>query len=263
MLTWDDWGGYDDDVKTPVVEYTPDNAYGPRVPLLMFGELVKQTIDSRWCGHASVPRTAIDLLGLPALGVPRVDQAPGLVDLVDLSRKPIPAPPAYGAPIAVPPAPNPPVAPKPPPPYTTASPSLVARSSCATGARCRRPTTRRSRNSPIHRAAARRASLRAGASAMALGHRPAFAQFRVRHAAPARSASQSAAALCLPACTFSRACACASLVRPRASTSAPALRHLARRLCIRRGGDSQPALCRRSLSHGHLRRGRPVNCVGG
>jgi phospholipase C len=25
MLTWDDWGGYDDHVKTPVLEYTPDN----------------------------------------------------------------------------------------------------------------------------------------------------------------------------------------------------------------------------------------------
>ncbi len=40
MLTWDDWGGYDDHVKTPVLEYTPDNvqlALGPRVPLLMFG----------------------------------------------------------------------------------------------------------------------------------------------------------------------------------------------------------------------------------
>jgi phospholipase C len=36
MLTWDDWGGWDDHVATPAVEYTPDNvqlAYGPRVPL--------------------------------------------------------------------------------------------------------------------------------------------------------------------------------------------------------------------------------------
>jgi hypothetical protein len=111
-----------------VHEYTPDNvqlAYGPRVPLLMFGGLVKPTIDSRWCGHASVPKTAIDLLGLPALGVPRVDQAPSLVDLVDRSREPSPAPPAYGTPLSVPPAPSPPVAPKPPPPYPTATPSPV------------------------------------------------------------------------------------------------------------------------------------------
>ena len=52
MLTWDDWGGWDDHVKTPAVEYTPDNvqlAYGPRVPLLLFGGHVKPGIDSRWC----------------------------------------------------------------------------------------------------------------------------------------------------------------------------------------------------------------------
>ena len=73
MLTWDDWGGYDDHVKTPALEYTPDNvqlALGPRVPLLMFGGPVKPGIDSRWCSHVSIPKTAIDLLGLPALGVP-------------------------------------------------------------------------------------------------------------------------------------------------------------------------------------------------
>jgi hypothetical protein len=38
-------------VKTPVLEYTPDNvqlALGPRVPLLMFGGQVKPGIDSRW-----------------------------------------------------------------------------------------------------------------------------------------------------------------------------------------------------------------------
>ena len=73
MLTWDDWGGYDDHVKTPVLEYTPDNvqlAFGPRVPLLMFGGPVKPGIDSRWCSHVSLPKTAIQLLGLPALGIP-------------------------------------------------------------------------------------------------------------------------------------------------------------------------------------------------
>jgi hypothetical protein len=66
MLTWDDWGGYDDHVKTPVLEYTPDNvqlAYGPRIPLLIFGGHVKPGIDSRWCGHASITKTAVELLG--------------------------------------------------------------------------------------------------------------------------------------------------------------------------------------------------------
>jgi hypothetical protein len=128
MLTWDDWGGYDDHVNTPVLEYTPDNvqlAYGPRVPLLMFGGQVKPGIDSRWCGHASVTKTAIDLLGLPALGVPRVDTAPSLADLVDPARAPSPAPPAYGSAVQVPPAPDPPVPPRPAPAPPVATPAPV------------------------------------------------------------------------------------------------------------------------------------------
>jgi hypothetical protein len=128
MLTWDDWGGYDDHVTTPVLEYTPDNvqlAYGPRVPLLMFGGAVKRTIDNRWCGHASLPKTAIDLLGLPALGVPRADQAPSLADLVDSSGPAGAPPPAFGTAVTVPPAPSPPVAAKPPPPPPTGKPVAV------------------------------------------------------------------------------------------------------------------------------------------
>ena len=118
MLTWDDWGGYDDHVKTPALEYTPDNvqlALGPRVPLLMFGGAVKPGIDSRWCSHVSIPKTAMQLLGLPALGVPRLDDDAGLADLVDASQTPNPAPPAYGSTLNLPPAPNPPIAPHPTP----------------------------------------------------------------------------------------------------------------------------------------------------
>jgi hypothetical protein len=128
MLTWDDWGGYGDHVKTPALEYTPDNvqlAYGPRVPLLIFGGLVKPRIDSRWCGHASVPKTAIDLLGLPPLGVPRVDQDPGLADLIDPSRQPNPTPPPYPSALDTPPPPSPPVASRPAPPPPVANPSPV------------------------------------------------------------------------------------------------------------------------------------------
>src|SRR5262249_36090233 len=76
LLTWDDWGGFDDHVRPPVTEYTPDNvqlAYGPRVPLLVFGGQVKPGIDSRWCSHVSITKTVLQLLGLPKLGVPRVD----------------------------------------------------------------------------------------------------------------------------------------------------------------------------------------------
>ncbi len=120
LLTYDDWGGWDDHVATPVTEYTPDNvqlAFGPRVPLMMFGGHVRPGIDSRWCSHVSLPKTAIQLLGLPDLGVPRLDADPGLADLVDAAVT-NPAPPAYGAAITQPPPPNPtpPVRPLPPPP---------------------------------------------------------------------------------------------------------------------------------------------------
>jgi Phosphoesterase family len=128
MLTWDDWGGYDDHVKTPVLEYTPDNVQlvlGPRVGLLMFGGAVKPGIDSRWCSHVSIPKTAMQLLKLPALGVPRLDQDPGLADLVDPSRQPNPTPPAYGTALNLPPAPNPPIASRQPPPPPTTKPVPV------------------------------------------------------------------------------------------------------------------------------------------
>jgi hypothetical protein len=132
MLTWDDWGGYDDHVATPNVEtdlHGVQLAYGPRVALLMFGGRVKPGIDHRWSSHVAIPRTALQLLGLPPLGVTRVDQDPGLVDLVDTtaptSRLPImPSPPRYGTTIAQPnpPQPAPAPAPLPPPPVTSPTP---------------------------------------------------------------------------------------------------------------------------------------------
>lgn len=127
MLTWDDWGGFDDHVATPVTEYTPDNvqlAFGPRVPLLMFGGYVKPGIDSRWCSHVSIPKTAIQLLGLPDLGVPRVDRDGGLADLVDPHAPPTAPPPAYQQPIDILKPPDPPRAPNtlPPPPQGAPSP---------------------------------------------------------------------------------------------------------------------------------------------
>lgn len=126
LLTWDDWGGWDDHVATPNVEHTPDGmqlAYGPRVPLIIFGGSVKPGIDSRWSNHASIPKTVMQLLGLSKLGVDRVDNDPGLADLVDPALH-NPAPPAYGAKITLPPPPQP--APKPnplpAPPVATSSP---------------------------------------------------------------------------------------------------------------------------------------------
>jgi hypothetical protein len=129
LLSWDDWGGYDDHVATPNLEHTPDGvqlAYGPRVPLLMFGGRVKPGIDSRWCSHVTQGRTALQLLGLPPLGVPRLDDDPGLADLVDLTpRAPIaPTPPPHGSTVTQPTPPNPTPAPHPlpPPPSATSQP---------------------------------------------------------------------------------------------------------------------------------------------
>ncbi|MDT0264621.1 alkaline phosphatase family protein, partial [Jatrophihabitans lederbergiae] len=85
LLTWDDWGGWDDHVPTPDVEHTPDGvqlAYGPRVPLLMFGGRVRAGVESRWTSHVSIGKTALELLGLPALGVPRLVDAVSLTALV-------------------------------------------------------------------------------------------------------------------------------------------------------------------------------------
>jgi hypothetical protein len=127
MLTWDDWGGYDDHVATPEVEFTPDGvqlAYGPRVPLLMFGGHVRPGIDSRWCSHVSVPKTVLQLLGLPNLGVPRLDNDAGLADLVAGSVS-NPPPPAFGSKITLPPPPSPAPQPRPLPPSPVTKPVAV------------------------------------------------------------------------------------------------------------------------------------------
>ena len=103
ILTWDDWGGYADSVPTPDVETAVDALHpdgfqvigGSRIPLIMFGGKVVQGIDSRWHSHACIPKTIIDLLGLPPLGVPRVDTAVSLADRVDPTSA-RPTPPAHG-----------------------------------------------------------------------------------------------------------------------------------------------------------------------
>jgi hypothetical protein len=123
ILTWDDWGGYTDHILTPQIEVVPDAIHpggfavigGSRIPLLMFGGAVQQGIESEWHSHATVVKTVIDLLGLPAFGVDRVDTAPTLANRVSTSGRP--APPKLGEPITQPPEPNPPIQPTPPTPY--------------------------------------------------------------------------------------------------------------------------------------------------
>jgi hypothetical protein len=133
MLTWDDWGGYDDHVTTPNVETDLGGiqlAYGPRVPLLMFGGRVKPGIDHRWSSHVAIPKTALQLLHLPPLGVPRVDHDPGLADLIDTTtpaaKLPIMStPPRFGTTITQPKPPKPTPKPVPPPPPPVARPTPV------------------------------------------------------------------------------------------------------------------------------------------
>ena len=69
-------------------------------------------------GSVKVLVQVLDLLGLPPLGVPRLDDAPTLADLVDAKAKPAVTPPAYGTTITqpTPPSPIPTPTPVPPPP---------------------------------------------------------------------------------------------------------------------------------------------------
>ena len=124
ILTWDDWGGYADHVSTPNAETVIDALHpggfqligGTRIPMLVFGGQVKQGIDTHWHSHAVIPKTVIDLYGLPAFGVPRVDSSASLAGRVDatLSR---PAPPAFGSAIVQPPPPIPTPKIQPPSPW--------------------------------------------------------------------------------------------------------------------------------------------------
>jgi hypothetical protein len=89
----------------------------------MFGGHVRAGIDSRWCSHVSIPKTAMQLLGLPPIGVARLDDDPGLGDVVDCAMAPTPPPPAYRTNVNLPAAlnPTPPQQPLPPPPAQTRS----------------------------------------------------------------------------------------------------------------------------------------------
>jgi hypothetical protein len=125
ILTWDDWGGYADHVAVPCIETVPDSLHpggfqifgGSRIPLIMFGGPVEQGIDNAWHSHASIPRTVIDLFGLPPIGIPRVDLAPSLAHRVATGTL-RPVPPAAGSTIVQPAPPVPAPSPVAPPPWT-------------------------------------------------------------------------------------------------------------------------------------------------
>jgi hypothetical protein len=124
ILTWDDWGGYADHLVTPESELVPDALHGggfqviggSRIPLVLFGGRVRQGVDNQWRSHASIPKTIIDLFGLKAFGVPRVDTAISLVGRISPASGG-PQPPAFGTAIVQPKPPQPTPAPVPPPPF--------------------------------------------------------------------------------------------------------------------------------------------------
>ena len=82
ILTWDDWGGYADRFlprdRDRSRRVAPERFPGDR-RLADPADHVRQQgrpgHRSRWHSHASIPKTIIDLLGLPPIGVPRVDTA--------------------------------------------------------------------------------------------------------------------------------------------------------------------------------------------
>src|SRR5262249_36967515 len=85
-------------------------------------EGINQNLYYRWSkefleAHVSVPKTAMQLLGLPKMGVPRLDNDPGLADRVGATVA-MAAPPGFGARISLPPPPKqrPPIPPLPGPP---------------------------------------------------------------------------------------------------------------------------------------------------
>jgi len=133
FLVYDDWGGYADHVVTPVAETARDllhpNGFaiigGSRLPLIMFGGKVGKAIDNTWHSNASIPKTIIDLFGLPAFGVPRVDGAPSLAGFVNTSLR-RPTPPAFGTAIVQPKPPAKRPTPVPPPPWTGAKNAPLA-----------------------------------------------------------------------------------------------------------------------------------------
>ena len=112
ILTWDDWGGYADHVRTPI-ETVPDALHPSRLSgdrrLAPAADPIRRSgrTDDRhpWHSHASILKTVIDLLELPAFGIPRVDEASSLAGRVSPSLK-RPPPPAFGTEVVQPKAPH-------------------------------------------------------------------------------------------------------------------------------------------------------------
>ncbi len=130
LLTWDDWGGFDDHVATLNVRAHPRRGSArlrpprPAAALRRTGQARgRRSLNS----HVSIGRTVLDLLGLPPLGIPRLDDAVSLTDLV-LATAPTPPPPVFGTSIRQPVPPSPTPDPVPPPPSVARRPLPVATS---------------------------------------------------------------------------------------------------------------------------------------
>jgi hypothetical protein len=78
----------------------------PGLGLVGIGWIFRPARWMLWVLCAAIPRSVMQLLGLPALGVPRVDNDPGLADRFN-STIAIAPPPAFGSTITQPPPPVP------------------------------------------------------------------------------------------------------------------------------------------------------------
>ena len=149
LLTWDDWGGFDDHVVTPNLEHTPD---GVQLGLRATGAAADVRrpgpgrIDSRWNAHISIGKTVLDLLGLPAArrAPPRRRTQPRRPRRPDrCTLRPPPALRHHDHPTRRRPTRHPTPAPAPPPPARRPR-SRSARSCSATAPPCPRPTINQS-----------------------------------------------------------------------------------------------------------------------
>jgi len=79
LLTWDDWGGWDDHVATPAVAYTPRQR-AARLRATGAAAHLRRTrqmrFDSRWCSHVSIPRRRYSCSACPRSASPASTTTP-------------------------------------------------------------------------------------------------------------------------------------------------------------------------------------------
>jgi phospholipase C len=97
FITWDDWGGWYDHVKPPLVEKWTDGTqfrYGTRVGCLVLSPYAKPGyISHLQHSHISLVRFCEKTFGVPAINA-RDRASDDMADCFDYSQNPLPAPPS-------------------------------------------------------------------------------------------------------------------------------------------------------------------------